>query len=254
MTELRPGGQPRPFTPAELDGATGVSPDDMAAGTRVARDLEALAARTPVTSSSAFADGVMSAIAAEPAAAPARLAGRALRHGAIGAFLLSLRDAWRVTTSVGFPLAARAQALALVLVVAMFVTGSGMVTAGALGLLSADRPTPAPSFEAPSPPDETSTSEASTPESSSEPSVSPGASESTGPSESPDSSESAEPSGSAEPDISSVDNGGSSGDTIQPTPRPTPAATSTPHDGEHSGSPSGTPQPSETPHSTQPPD
>lgn len=252
MTEPRPSGPPMPFTAAELDGASGLHADELAGDTRMARDLETLAARTtnpPPAASAAFADRVMTAVAAEPVPAPARLAGRALRRGSLSALLLSLRDAWRVTTSTGFPMAARAQAMALVLVVAALVTGSSMVTAGALGLLGTDHATPAPSLERPSGPAETPTSATGTPEPTEDASASPDASES--PTES-----SAEPDASASPGGSIEDHGGAgiSGGGAQATSAPdrTPSATASDHE-DHSPSPSstaprGTPGPSESPH------
>ncbi len=36
---------PRPFGPDELDGVAGLTPDELAAETRLARDLEGIAAR-----------------------------------------------------------------------------------------------------------------------------------------------------------------------------------------------------------------
>ncbi len=147
---------PRAFGPDELEGAEGVQPDDLVAETRVARDLEALAGAATVSTagmSADFIDRVMASVDAEPVPAPARVAGLALRRGAFGAFLASFGDAWRVATRSGFPAAVRAQAFALVLVVAAFAAGSGVVAAGAVGLIRGDQggPSPAPSLEAPSP-------------------------------------------------------------------------------------------------------
>ena len=73
----------------------------------------------------------MAAVAAEPVPAPVIAAGSALRHGAALGFLASIRDSFRVAFGRGFPVAARAQALALVLVVTGVVAGSGLATAGA---------------------------------------------------------------------------------------------------------------------------
>ena len=254
MTEQRPGGQPRPFTPAELDGASGAHPDELAADTRIARDLESLAARTAPTRSADFADRVMTAIAAEPAPAPARLAGRALRRGSLGAFVASLRDAWRVTVGTGFPVAARAQAMALVLVVAALATGSGMVTAGALGLFDSSPSTPAPTIEQPSEEVSSSSEASETPEPTEEASQSPDASESPDPSRSPE-TESAAPAPTARPG-DSVDEHASSGTGSSATSRPTstPTPTSTPSgEDHHSPRPSDGPWPSETPNPTSTP-
>ena len=60
------------FTPAEIDDAAGIRPDDLAAETRVARELEAIAAAVTFAPTASFADGVMAAIAAEPSPVPAR--------------------------------------------------------------------------------------------------------------------------------------------------------------------------------------
>ncbi|MHB8892419.1 MAG: hypothetical protein ACYC65_10300 [Candidatus Limnocylindrales bacterium] len=258
MTHHRPGGQPRPFGPDELSGVSGVQPDELVAETRLARSLEGVAARGSVRPSADFTDRVMAAVAMEPAPAPVRVAGVALRHGAIGAFLLSLRDAWRVTVSPAFPMAMRAQAMAMVLLVAGFVAGGGAITAGALGLLDGDRSSPTPPVETPSPSTE------ATPEPTTVPSESPEPSDSVSPSPS---TESAEPSGSPEPSESAEDGGAATdapaetGDdqsgTISPTKTPastqTPAATRTPaptetpsDDNEHSDAPE-TPKPSQTP-------
>ena len=152
MTGDRPNGRPRPFGADELDGVTGIRPDELAAETRVARDLEGASARGGVKPSAGFTDRVMGAVAAEPVPAPVIAAGSALRHGAALGFLASIRDSFRVAFGRGFPVAVRAQALALVLVVTGVVAGSGLATAGAIGLLD-DRgsPSPAPSVAAPSP-------------------------------------------------------------------------------------------------------
>lgn len=140
---------PRPFGPDELSGVPGLRPDELAAETRLARDLEAVAARDGITPSAGFADRVMGAIASEPLPSPAVAAGRALRHAALAGFLVSVRDAVRVAFSGGFPAAVRVQAFALVLLVVGLTGGSGYAAAGALGLLG-DRSSPAPSLEAPS--------------------------------------------------------------------------------------------------------
>lgn len=142
---------PRPFGPSELDGAEGATPDDVVAESRIARDLEGLAAQGASPVPAGFVDGVMAAVDAEPLAAPAHAARTALRRGAIGAFLASFSDALRVIARPGFPALVRAQALALVVVVGAFAAGTGVAAAGAVGLIRDDggRPSPAPTFEAP---------------------------------------------------------------------------------------------------------
>ena len=67
---------PRAFGPGELEGVDGLQPDDLAAETRVARDLEALgrvAAGSTAGMSTDFVDRVMAAVDAEPVAAPVRV-------------------------------------------------------------------------------------------------------------------------------------------------------------------------------------
>ena len=62
---------PRAFGPGELDGVDGLLPDELAAETRVARDLEALggvAAGSTAGVSTDFVDRVMAAVDAEPVA------------------------------------------------------------------------------------------------------------------------------------------------------------------------------------------
>lgn len=254
MSERRPGGPPRPFTPAELDGAPGIPPDELAGGTRIARELEAVAARTPVVRSSGFADRVMDAIAAEPSPVPVRMAGRALRRGAVGALLGSLRDAWRVSIHPGFPMAARAQAMALVLVVAGLAAGSGMATVGALGLLDGSHQAPRPAVEPPSPPVTAPTPPVSvSPAPRTDTPVTPEPVATPEPSETPEPSDG--PEATNEP-RETEDHGGNGGRATA-TPEPaddgedshddSPSATSEPGDGEHAS----TPEPTDTPGPTQ---
>ena len=134
MTDDRRPNRPAPFGPHELDGVPGLRPDELAAEARLARELEATAVHGTVAPSAGFSDRVMAAIADEPSPAPVVAAGRAIRHGALGGFLASIHDAFRITFGGGFPMAARTQALALVLLVAVVAGGSGFAAAGALGL------------------------------------------------------------------------------------------------------------------------
>jgi hypothetical protein len=228
---------PRSFGPDELEGVAGLRPDELAAETRLARELEGLAARDGITPATGFTDRVMAALAAEPGPAPAVAAGSALRHARLAGLLVSVRDAFRVTLSGGFPVAVRAQAFALVLLVAGITAGSGVAAAGALGLLG-ERATPSPSTEVPSQPAETPAPSA-TPEATPMPSASPE------PSGSPEASESAEPSETPEPS-----------ETAEATRRPagSPKATDDhdDDDGDSSGKGSGgekTDDPDETPDS-----
>jgi hypothetical protein len=151
MTGPQTGGAGR-FGPEELDDVAGIRPDELAAETRLARDLESVAARGTVGQTVGFADRVMAAVAAEPVPAPMRAARVALRRGAFIGFLVSVRDAWRVTFSGGFPVAVRAQALALVLVVTGIAAGTGLAAAGAAGLFEGNHASPGPSLVAPTPP------------------------------------------------------------------------------------------------------
>ena len=251
MTENRPGTQPRPFGADELDGVSGLEPDELAVETRLARELEGTAARVSVRPSPEFTDRVMAAVATEPAAAPVLAARVALRHGALGAFLASIRDAWRVTLSPSFPMAMRAQALAMVLLVAGFAAGTGAATAGALGVFDGDRPSPSIETAEPSVP----VTQAPTAAPTAEPTESP---ESMEPSTSPEPSpsiedETPEPTRSEEPDETASPTRKPSA-TRTPSPTSTPAPTETPSDDdEHSDAPE-TPRPSRTPDHTETPD
>ena len=218
---------PRAFGPGELEGVDGLLPDELAAETRVARDLEALggvAAGSTAGMSTDFVDRVMAAVDAEPVAAPVRVAGEALRRGAFGAFLASFADAWRVATRSGFPAVVRAQALALVVVVAAVAAGSGAVAAGAVGLIRGDqgRASPPPSLEAPTPVVQPSPSASPAVES---PSIEPPASPQPSPS---DESPTGTPARTGQPTASPDDHGGGGGgggggddNGGQRTPRPT---------------------------------
>jgi hypothetical protein len=261
MTAGRPNGRPRRFTPDELDGVAGILPDELAAEARVARDLEGVSARGGVKPSSDFTDRVMGAVSVEPVPAPVIAAGSALRHGAALGFLASIRDSFRVAFDGGFPVAVRAQALALVLVVTGVVAGTGLATAGAVGLLDErGSPSPAPTVAAPSPSDQPSatpmptstpdaTSESASPSATPSSTPAPGESEATetdGPGGTDEAAETAEPG----------DNGGgdgSSGAGSDPTPEPiqkasqAPTARPTESPAEEPAE-TGTPKPTDTPH------
>jgi hypothetical protein len=262
MTAERPNGRPQPFGPDELAGVDGVRPDELAAETRIARDLEGVALRGGVATSSDFTDRVMGAVAAEPVPAPVIAAGSALRHGAALGFLASIRDSFRVAFGGGFPVAVRAQALALVLVVTGVVAGTSLATAGAMGLLE-DRgaPSPGPTVAAPSPSEPPSASPMPTesPEATSDAqSASPEPSESEG-TETVAPDESDDPAASEEPG----DNGSGSETESERTPAPSPKASATPRPTvaptarptarptatpTHEPEESRTPRPTDTPH------
>jgi hypothetical protein len=202
MSGLTPSGRSRRFGLDELDGADGVRPDDLPGELRLARELEALAVRSDVPPSAAFADRVMAALEDEPSPVPARAAGRAIRRGSVSALLASIRDAWRVTVRPGFPAVIRAQALAIVLVVVALGAGTASAAAGALGLFDERAsPSPQPSIDvSPAP----SVTPPPSPDAS--PTLLPSATPSEpGETETPEATETAEPTESAD------DHGGGSG-------------------------------------------
>jgi hypothetical protein len=250
---------PRPFSGRELDDVAGVMPDELAAETRIARELEVIVDRAAAAPSAGFADRVMDAVGREPVPAPTSAAGRALRRGSFAAFLASLRDAWRVATRSGFPVAVRAQALALVLVVAVLAAGSGLATAGAIGLLGGTTPSPRPSIETRTSAPEPSVATPEPTDFAAPPITEP--SDSAVPSETPD-DEAGEPPGTEDPE---GDRAPTAAPTAAPTHRATRAAptatpgpthTEDPEDGgdhEDSTSPPG-PSPSTSPGPTSTPD
>lgn len=255
MTGREPGREPMSFHGRELEDVPGIMPDEIAAETMLGRDLEVLADRSGAPTSPDFADRVMAAVEREPLPAPARAAGIAIRRRSLASLAASLRDAWRVTTRPGFPIAVRAQALALVLVAAGLAAGSGLATVGAIGLFGGvdATPTPPPSLQTstePSPPpvESPAPSEPAMPAPSSEPS------DSAGPSAGPD-TETSEPAGSQEPE--GKDDGGGATSTRAPSSTRTPSATRTPtptathtedpeDGGDHSGDSTPTPGPTPT--------
>jgi hypothetical protein len=260
VTANRPSERPRPFGPSELDGVPGIHPEELAAETRLARDIEAVAARGGVAPTTGFADRVMGAIATEPVPAPVIAAGSALRHRQVGGFLRSLRDAFRVAFGGGFPAVVRAQAFALVLLVAAFAGGSGLATAGALGAFD-DHASPSPS---PSPsPEPTQPSPTVPPQSPSpEPSATPSSTFEL-PTPSPDGElepavsalpETPEPGETQEPGDDGDQESGGGGSTRTPaptaksTPKPTPEPTEDHEDETSTPRPSRSPSPSPTEH------
>ena len=108
------------------------------ASSRTSRSATAVRARAE------FTDRVMAAIEAEPRAGAGHRRRQRARAGALGGVLAAIRDSFRVAFGGGFPMAARAQALALVMVVVLAAGGTGIVAARAVGLLD-DRGTPPPS-------------------------------------------------------------------------------------------------------------
>ena len=136
-------GPVRRFDPSEVRPDSGPGPSDaeLAEAMVAARELETLIARDAVGPTVGFEDRVMAAIATEPAP---RLFGRpaaSVRGGWPVAFVLSIRDAWRVATSGGRPVALRAQAMAFVLLVVL-ATGSVSILRGRCVRLARTRRTP----------------------------------------------------------------------------------------------------------------
>ena len=78
-----------------------------------------------------FTDRVMAAVAAEPSPQPIAALGTAVRGGRLGAALAAIGDSWRVAFGSSRPAALRAQAFAMVLVVA--VVGIGLWVRGRRG-------------------------------------------------------------------------------------------------------------------------
>ncbi|MFL5724623.1 MAG: hypothetical protein ACJ78H_14650 [Chloroflexota bacterium] len=125
------------FDPAELHipGEPDPPPAELADALATARDLEELAFDTGIRPTDGFEDRVMAAIAAEPAPRLVIVPSSAVRGGAVGAFLLTVRRSWAVAMAGGRPIAVRAQALAFVLLVLLAagaLTGVTAVTVGAL--------------------------------------------------------------------------------------------------------------------------
>lgn len=220
---------PDRFRPDELGEATSVG--EQAEAMATARELEWLAATDDIAPSAGFADRVMAAVAAEPSPRPMTAAASAARRGALLGVVAALGDLWRVAWTGGRPLAVRAPAIALVVVLLAGTVGAGALGVGALsGLLDRPPVSPAPSpvvIPSPSP----STSPSPSPSPSPTPSASPAPSAS--PSSSPEPSES--PEATARPQATAT-----AEPTRTPRPTETPEPTRTPKPGE-------TPRPTETP-------
>jgi len=127
------------FQPSELD--LGQEPET-AGLLATARDLEAYADIGLALPSAGFGDRVMAAIASEPMPRPSAVSG----------FVAMVRDAWAIAFTGGRPFAARAQAFALLLLVAIAAGSVGSVAVvGASRILTPDA-SPAPVVQpAPSP-------------------------------------------------------------------------------------------------------
>jgi hypothetical protein len=221
------------FDPRDLAGADGPLDLDDAELTAIARELESVAAMEATPRPADFEDRVMAALADEPPPRPVA------RGWSLVAIAATMRDAWRLATTGPRPAAIRAQALAIVLLVAVAGLSVGSVAVvGAIRLLSSDpaliplvTPSPSPSLVAPSAspaPSPTLTPGPSAPPS---PSPTPAATDTpdptgtTGTTE-PTETETAEPTETDDPD-----------DTPRPTDTPDPDDTPEPDE---------TPEPSET--------
>ncbi len=128
----------RRFDPSELDLDLDHESAELLA---TARDLEAYAATGLAAPIVGFEERIMAAIAVEPMPRP--VAGRG--------FVAAVRDAWASAFGEGRPLAVRAQAFALLLLLAVAVGSVGSVAVvGASRLLTPDV-TPPPVLPSPSP-------------------------------------------------------------------------------------------------------
>ncbi|MGZ8438118.1 MAG: hypothetical protein ACXWXR_06205 [Candidatus Limnocylindrales bacterium] len=193
----------------------------------MARELEGVAEQSHVMPPSGFAERVMASIAAEPLPQPARAFGTAVASRRLGAALASLGDAWRVVIGGRVPMAVRAQAFALVLIVAAgSLAVAGGATVGAIDLLNANQPHPSPTAPQPSQPD-----------------ASPSPSPSTSPSPAkPEPSTEPAPTQDAGETPESTDNPGGTGGNSTATPGPT----RTEDHGGGSGGGTATPSPTGT--------
>jgi len=117
----------------------------------LARELDELAVGSAFVAAGGFVDRVMAAIAAEPLPQPARAFAAALLGGRLRAAAASVADSWRVVVGGSAPRVVRAQAFALVLVVAIasLAVASG-VAVGASDLLGNQPQLPAPTTHVPS--------------------------------------------------------------------------------------------------------
>jgi hypothetical protein len=142
-----------PFRPAELsDGDEPMSAVELAEAFATARELESAAMAADARPSVGFADRILAAVAAEPLPRPMARIGWAVARGRLGALMVALADTWRLAWSGGRPLAARAQALAVVVVLVVAAGAmSGLAVVGVAGLLNRPGVTaPSPSDVAPS--------------------------------------------------------------------------------------------------------
>lgn len=228
-------GLGRRFDPSEIhpDGGDSPSTADLAQAMVAARELEAFAARDGASPTVGFEDRVMAVIATEPVPRLLVRPGRAVRGGLVIAFLASVRDAWRLASGGGRPIAVRAQAFAFVLLVVL-ATGS-LTTVFAVGAASFIFSGPGPSPRVLTPSVSPAPLASPSPSALPSPSASP----------SPTSSDPLGPEGSAEP-----------GMTAEPTDTHEPGDMAEPTDDHGSGATptAKTPKPTRTPRATETPE
>jgi uncharacterized membrane protein YgcG len=195
-----------PFRPGELDGANeALTIVEQAQALAAARELEGAAMAADIRPSPGFSDRVMAAVAVEPLPRPVMALGWAARQGRARAAVSALADAWRLVWRGGVPLAARAQAVVLVVVLVVAAASlSGVAIAGVAGMLGHS------TVISPSPPSTV-----------------------TQPSEvvSPSPTRSAEPRATPKP----IETAAPTATPKRSTPRPTVEPTETPEDGDDHG-------------------
>jgi hypothetical protein len=233
------GSGPDRFRPDELGGEATVG--EQAEALATARELEWLAAADDIAPTAGFADRVMAAVAAEPTPRPVVAAASAARRGALLGVLAAFRDLWRVAWTGGRPLAVRAPAMAMVLILLAGMLGAGALGVGAMvRLVQAPSHTPEPTEVV----EPTLTPGPTLSPPSTEPTLegSPEPTETTEPSESSEPTEAPEPPETARP-----------GATPEPTEHATPRPTRTPRPTE-SPEATKTPNPSQTPDHSETPE
>ncbi len=211
----------RSFDPSELGSPDAdVSAADLAQAAAIARDLEILGTDPGVRPPDDFEDRVMAAVALEAAPRLVARAGGSVRGGRAGAFLLTIRDAWAVGSSSGYPLTVRGQALALVLLAVLAAGALTGLTGLTVGGLFVRDTSPNPSLETPSiePSPTPSPTPSPSPTEILAPSDAPRSSESAEPEKSRETSESGEPSGSPQ-GVDDATGGGGTPATRTPVPR-----------------------------------
>jgi hypothetical protein len=225
-----PGG----FDPRDLADPAGAPPGDASQLLVTARLLEQEARHGDISPSPDFVDGVMAAIAEEPAPRPWTALVAAVRRGSLRAVAASIGDAWRVAWGAGRPVAVRAQALAIVAVVTLLLGSTAAIGAVGVSRLVGPVPSqstpPAPTLPLPSASGPAATSDVSAPTPA--PTLPPTGDPSTSTDvPSPDASISP----STVPTVTPADTSDSAttapgqvGGTPRPHPTPTPRTTSTP--------------------------